>query len=73
MFKNSAEYGREISLAKFTSIYRQDFPVSLLGVSVDIWQGALMYELGIIGTRMGRTLDQKNGRNAWNALYDTTL
>jgi hypothetical protein len=48
MLKKVAEYERDILSAKFTAIYRQVSPYSLLGVSADICQRALVDELGMI-------------------------
>jgi hypothetical protein len=57
MLKNSVEYERDISSAKFTAIFAisSDF---LLDVSVGICRRALVDESGMIGTR-GCTVGQK--------------
>jgi hypothetical protein len=52
-------------LAKF-------LPASLLDVHAAIFQKALVNESGMITTQMGMHNRSDNGRNAWEALYDTT-
>jgi hypothetical protein len=52
MLKNSADYEKYTSFAKFTSISRQISSASVLGVSAGYCQRALVDESGMIGTRI---------------------
>jgi hypothetical protein len=45
------------------------FPASLLGVSAGIYKEALVDELRIFRTQMGRTLDHKMVAVAWDAFF----
>jgi len=47
-------------------------PASLLYVSADICQRALLDEPGMIWTQMGTNNRFESGRSAWDGLYDTT-
>jgi hypothetical protein len=53
MMKNSAEYERDTSSAKFTSISSQGSPDSVLGIFAGTYQKALVDETEIIRTQMG--------------------
>jgi hypothetical protein len=53
MLKNSAEYERDTSSAKFTAISSQVSPDSVLGVLAGTCQKALVDETEIIRTQMG--------------------
>jgi hypothetical protein len=72
MLKNPAKYERDISSAKFTATSRQDSPHSLLSVSADNCQGALVDESGMVRSQMGTHNRSENCRSAWDVLYDTT-
>jgi hypothetical protein len=52
MLKNPAEYERDTSSAKFTTILVKLLPTSLLGVSAGYYQTALVEESGMIRTQM---------------------
>jgi hypothetical protein len=67
MLKIPAKYDRDTSPVKFTSISRQLFSVSLLGVPVGFCQGALVDQSGMIRTQMGTHNRSENGRSAWDA------
>jgi hypothetical protein len=53
MLKIPAEYERDISPAKLTAFTAKFLPVSLLCVSADICQRALVNELEMIRIQMG--------------------
>jgi hypothetical protein len=72
MSKTPTEYERDTSLAKLPDISPSS-PASLLGMSAGICQTALIDESGTISTQIGTHDTYENGRNAWYALYDTTL
>jgi hypothetical protein len=40
-------------------------------VSADIWQIAMVDELGMVRTQVGPQNTPENGCSAWDALYDT--
>jgi hypothetical protein len=64
MLKSHAEYERDISSAKFTSISRQVSPDSLLNVSAGMCQIPLVDESGKIRTQMERYNRSENGFSA---------
>jgi hypothetical protein len=72
MLKIPAECDRDTSPENLTDIFLQVFfPASLLGVSADICQRALVDKSGIIRTRLGTHNILENGRSSWDTLFDT--
>jgi hypothetical protein len=72
MLKNTAEYERDSSSAKFTAIFRHVFPALLPDVSADYCRRALVDESGMIRTQMGTHNRSENGCSVWDDLCDTT-
>jgi hypothetical protein len=55
ILKNPAENERDTSSVKLKAIFRQVTPASLLSISADIFQRALVDESGMIRTQMGKS------------------
>jgi len=69
MLKIPAEYDRDTSPAKLAHFLAKFPPASLLGVSVGIYQRALVDESGMIRTQMGTHNRSEIVSSAWDALY----
>jgi hypothetical protein len=72
MLKNLAECGRDTLSAIFTAISCQVSSALLPDISAGNCQRALVNESGMITTQMWNAQYISNGRNAWDALCDTT-
>jgi hypothetical protein len=62
----------DTSQAKFMDISHQVSPASLIGVSANNCQRALVDEPGMIIPQMGSHNSAENGCSTWGALHNTT-